>query len=135
MGKLSKEEAARFSGANWLLNYAEEHGIDEARKELERRGVLQIPLNITKAQLREFTERTKMNILRTVLLMSEVVLYDEFDFTRDMLIRFKDRFELKTKCLLGDYVNWEELQMTLKEELDIDCPLTDEIKSFKRGET
>lgn len=132
MGKLSKEEAARFSGAAWALRRIEEIGLDEFRKELEWRNVMGIPCTITKAQLHDFEDRNRLNILQTVLLMSMTVLVDEFEFNRDMLLRFRDRFNFKTSCLVDDYVNWEDLQKTLRDELKVECPLNDEILDMRK---
>ena len=38
MGKLSKEEMARFQGAAWALRMVEEKGLEAAQKDLEQRG-------------------------------------------------------------------------------------------------
>lgn len=127
MSKLSKEEQARFSGAFWALEQCEKEGTEAFRKELEWRNIIGLPCLITKAQLHKFEENHKLNIIQTVLLMSEMVLADEFDFDRDMLIRFKDRFNKKTACLVDGFVNWEDIQQTLLEELNIKCPLSREI--------
>ena len=133
MGRLSKEEVARFSGANWALAMCEKDGIEACRKELEQRGTLGIPLTITKAALHEFENRTRVNILNTVLLMSVSVMLDEFEFDRDMLEQFIDRFNVKTECLDADFVSWEELQKTLNDEINLKVPLTEEVLNLRKG--
>ena len=132
MSKISKEDLARFSGANWALAMCEKNGIEYCRKELDQRGTLNIPLAISKAALHEFENRTRLNILNTVLLMSVSVMLDEFEFDRDMLARFIDRFNLKTECLNDDFINWEELQGTLDKEINIKLPLADEILNLRK---
>lgn len=132
MGRLSKEESARFSGAGWALRICETDGIDACRKELEQRGVLNIPLSVSKAQLHEFENRVRMNVLDTVLLMSVSVMLDEFEFDRDMLARFIERFNQRADCLDGDFVSWEDIQKSLQEEINVKLPLTDEILNIHK---
>ena len=119
MGKLSKEELARYSGAGWAIRLAEAKGIEAAKEELKQRGVLNIPLGVKKTDLDQFCETEKTNTLVTVMMMTVVTLRDEFGFGAERIHRFIDRFNNKTKCLLADYVNWEELRDQLAEETGI----------------
>ena len=80
MGKLSKEEVARFGGARWMVDYIKEHGIEEAEKELEQRGIRRMPLGVNKTDLKKFEDYEKKNTMATVLIMSCVALRDEFEF-------------------------------------------------------
>ncbi|MBR6474030.1 MAG: hypothetical protein IKS98_01085 [Lachnospiraceae bacterium] len=126
MGKLSKEEVARYSGAEWMVRYVKEHGLEEAEKELERRGVRHIPLGVKEQDLKNFSEREKRNTIATVLMMSAMVLRDEFGFGRDRMNKFIDRFNKKTSCLVEGYVYWKDMQQTIAEETGIFIPLPDE---------
>ena len=126
MGKLSNEELARFSGAEWMVRYVKEHGLEEAEKELERRGVRHIPLGVKEQDLKNFSEREKSNTIATVLMMSAMVLRDEFGFGRDRMNKFIDRFNKKTSCLVEGYVYWKDMQQTIAEETGILIPLPDE---------
>jgi hypothetical protein len=119
MGKLSKEELARYSGAGWAIRLAEDKGIEAAKAELEQRGALNIPLGVKKTDIDQFCESEKTNTLVTVMMMTVVTLRDEFGFGAERIHRFIDRFNTKTKCLLADYVNWEELRDQLAEETGI----------------
>ncbi len=132
MGRLSKEEVARFGGAGWALRMCEKEGIEACKKELERRGILDIPLNISNAQLHEFENRVRMNVLNTVMLLSVSVMMDEFEFDRDMLVRYIERFNERSDCLDGDYVRWEEIQQTLQDEINLKLPLTEEILNLHK---
>lgn len=126
MGKLSKEELARFSGAEWMVRYVKEHGLEAAEKELEKRGVRHIPLSVKEQDLKNFSEREKRNTIATVLMMSAMVLRDEFGFGTERINRFIDRFNNKTNCLCEGYVYWKDMQDTIKEETGILIPLPDE---------
>ena len=126
MGKLSKEELARFSGAEWMVRYVKEKGLEAAEKELEMRGVRQIPLSVKEQDLKNFSEREKRNTIATVLMMSAMVLRDEFGFGRDRMNKFIERFNTKTSCLVEGYVYWKDMQQTIAEETGILIPLPDE---------
>ena len=134
MSKLSKEELARFSGAEWMVRYVKEHGLEEAEKELERRGVRHIPLGVKEQDLKNFSEREKRNTIATVLMMSAMVLRDEFGFGRDRMNKFIDRFNKKTSCLVEGYVYWKDMQQTFAEETGIFIPLPDEFLDMGESE-
>ena len=126
MGKLSKEELARFSGAEWMIRYIKEKGIEAAEKELEMRGVRGIPLAVKEGDLVRFSTREKKNTLATMILMACMTLRDEFGFGFDRMNRFIDRFNKKTECLVGKYVSWKDIQETIREETGLLIPLPDE---------
>ena len=126
MSKLSKEELARFSGAEWMVRYVKENGLEAAEKELEMRGVRHIPLSVKEQDLKNFSEREKRNTIATVLMMSAMVLRDEFGFGRDRMNKFIERFNTKTSCLVEGYVYWKDMQQTIAEETGILIPLPDE---------
>ena len=134
MGKLSKEELARFSGAEWMVRYVKEKGLEAAEKELEMRGVRQIPLSVKEQDLKNFSEREKRNTIATVLMMSAMVLRDEFGFGRDRMNKFIDRFNKKTSCLVEGYVYWKDMQQTIAEETGIFIPLPDEFLDMGESE-
>ena len=126
MRKLSKEELARFSGAEWMVRYIKEKGIEAAEKELEMRGVRGIPLAVKEGDLVRFSTREKKNTIATMILMACMTLRDEFGFGFDRMNRFIDRFNKKTECLVGKYVSWKDIQETIREETGLLIPLPDE---------
>ena len=126
MGKLSKEETARFSGAEWMLRYIKEKGIEAGEKELDQRGVRGILLKVSEQDLQKFSNREKKNTIATILLMAAMTLRDEYGFGRKRMNRFIRRFNTKTECLVGGYVNWKDLQQTIAKETGILIPLPDE---------
>ena len=126
MGKLSKEELARFQGAAWALRMVEEKGLEETQKELDRRGIRHLPLACVKSDIRKFEEYEKKNTLATVLMMACMTLHDEYGFGFDRMNRFIRRFNTKTECLVEGYVNWKDMQETIKAETGLVIPLPDE---------
>lgn len=131
MGRLSKEELARYSGAGWAIRLAEQMGLDEAKKELERRGALSIPLAAKKVDIDRFCETEKANTIVTVMLMAAVTLRDEYGFGQERIHRFIERFNTKTKCLVESYVNWEELRDQLAQETGIVIELPEVFTAMK----
>lgn len=123
MSRLSKEETARYSGANWMIEYARKYGLEAAEQELERRGARKIPLALNDPDVRNFEDYTRSNVMATVLMMAVVTLRDEFGFGTERIKRYITRFNNKTSCLREGYVYWKELQETIREETGILIPL------------
>lgn len=128
MAKLSKEELARYEGAAWALRLVDSKGFEEAKKELIDRGAYNMPLQVSKADLHNFSEECKTNVLDTVLLLSLYTLRDEFGFGSERANRFKKRFNEKAECLLGEYCVWQDVQDIVKDELGIDVLVCKEVK-------
>lgn len=123
MSRLSKEECARYSGAEWLLRLAKEKGLQEAEQELERRGIRNIPLAVNKKDFEEMWRSEKTNIILCMTLIAAATLHDEYDFNVEELNRYIRRFNTKADCLSKDYVSWQDLQQIIKEETGIFIPL------------
>ena len=128
MGGLSKEEQARFSGAAWMVGYAREHGLDAAEKELDSRGIRNMPLKLKDSDVDVFVKNERRNVMNCLLIDAIAVLVDEFGFGKEMCDRFVDRFNYKASCLVEGYVNWKELRDSIREELGINIPLPDELE-------
>ena len=111
---------ARMAGAIWIMKLIEDKGIDEARKELATRRAMFVPLEISQQQLDETVYKIKMNTIDCVLIMSCMVLRDEFGFGQKRIKQFFDRFNLKTECLCDGNVVWDDFIEALKEETGIE---------------
>ena len=133
MSRLSKEEIARFSGANWLLEFAKKNGLDEAEKEVARRGIRNMPLQLKNSDVDTFVQSERQNVLNCLLINTIAVLSDEFGFKDYECKRFVDRFNLKSACIVEGYVNWKDLRDSLKDELGIEIALCEALE--KEGET
>lgn len=119
MGRLSKEEQARRDGMQWALRVAEDGGVEALKRECEIRSITDLPVGIREKEADVFCNNVKMNTVDAVTILSLTVLTDEFGFTREQCNRFKERFDLKTDCLMGCYVNWRELIEQIQEDLDM----------------
>lgn len=119
MGRLSKEEQARRDGMQWALRVAEDGGVEALKRECEIRSITDLPVGVREKEADQFCNNVKMNTVDAVTTLSLTVLTDEFGFTREQCNRFKERFNLKTECLLGGFVNWNELLEQIREDLDM----------------
>lgn len=123
MSKLSKEELARYQGANWILDKIKEVGIEEAEKELIMRGARNMPLAVKESDLHKFEQSEKSNTIKTMLLFSIYCMYDEFDLSVEQINKFITRFNSRAESLIRDYVSWKDIQQTMAEETGIFVPL------------
>ena len=125
MSRLSKEESARYEGANWCLEMIDKKGLEETKEEMRIRGVNHCPLQVSKAEVARFEQAIKLNLINTIVLMSCMVLRDEFEFTPEQIADFKIRFNSKTECLLDELLTWDDMAETLQEETGLAFELPD----------
>ena len=120
MSSLKKDEQLRREGMSYALRVAKENGVEGLENELHRRNASEVPLRITKAQMQQYSESVKENVVNHILLLSLVTLRDEFEFGAKRLKQFQERFTDKASCIAGDWTTWEEQVKVLAEEVDIE---------------
>ena len=125
MGKMSKEEQARFAGADWMLKIAETQGVDAAKKELEYRNVRGLPLMVNKSDFEKCWADERENLTRCLILLAIATMHDEYGFGQERMNRFIKRFNLKGECLNEGRVDWHDLQKTIQEESGLLIPLSE----------
>ena len=123
MGGLSKEELARYQGANWILDKIKAVGVEEAEKELIMRGARNIPLAVKDSDLHKFEQSEKSNTIKSMLLFSIYCMYDEFGLDVEQINKFIARFNARAECLVKNYVSWKDIQQTMAEETGIFIPM------------
>lgn len=134
MAKMGKMELERYGGARWVLELIDKIGLEEARKELEWRGVMNAPLNIEVAEIRRFENDLKESCKRSLSAMTCMTLHDEFGFGHDRLEKFIKRWNLKVDCLHEDLVSWEDYASILKEECGIDIDVENKEKEENKND-
>ena len=120
MSSLKKDEQLRREGMSYALRVAKENGVEGLENELHRRNASEVPLRITKAQMQQYSESVKENVVNHILLLSLVTLRDEFEFGAKRLKQFQERFTDKASCIAGDWTTWEEQVKVLAEEVGIE---------------
>lgn len=116
MARLSKEEQARYAGAEWCLRMIEEKGIEETKKDLMNRGAQNCPLGLLESDRRKYIEETFKHVYRSLVCLALLTLKDEFKFGKERLKKFMLRFENKADCLNYELVTWEDYEQCLFEE-------------------
>lgn len=122
MGKLSKDEQNRFGGADWLLRFAKEHGLEAAEEELKRRNVLNIPLALRESDL----VKCRSELTNLMLIASIGVLADELELSNEQINSFVERFNLRMRCICDSYVDWKDLRDEISEKYGIEIVLVGE---------
>lgn len=125
MSKLSKEELARYQGANWILDKIKAVGIEEAEKNLIMRGARNIPLSVKDSDLRKFEQTEKANTIKSMLLISIYCIHDAYDFDEKEINEFIKLFNSRAESLVKNYVSWKDIQQTMAEETGIFIPMPD----------
>lgn len=113
----------RNDGMAFALKIAKEQGIEALETECKYRGCTNLPSKVPKKAADEFVKKMKENTIDTILILSGAVLRDEFGFGKKRLERFKERFMLKTECLVEDYCTWDDIKESLKEEVGMELDI------------
>lgn len=121
MGKIKWQELeqARREGMGYALKIAREKGLEGLEKEVSFRNISHVSITIPEAAFEEIIRRTKHQCIDTILLLSSLVLHDEFDFGTKRLARFVDRFNIKADCIAEDYTTWQEQLKIMEDECKI----------------
>ena len=99
----------RNEGIAFCDKIAKEKGLEELQRVTRQRNLAGLRTLIDPKDLDKDLINIKMQILDTVLIMSLIVLKDEFDFGSKRLDRFKKRFNDKTECLESGNVTWADM--------------------------
>ena len=95
---------------------AKEKGLEELQRVTRQRNLAGLRTLIDPRELDQDFRDATLQILDTVLIMSLIVLKDEFDFGTKRLDRFKKRFNDKTECLETGNVTWIDMIEQVREE-------------------
>ena len=109
----------RNEGIAFCDKIAKEKGLEELQRVTRQRNLAGLRTLIDPKDLDKDLINIKMQILDTVLIMSLIVLKDEFDFGSKRLDRFKKRFNDKTECLESGNVTWVDMIEQIQQENDI----------------
>lgn len=123
MGKITDLEQARRDGMSYAYKIVAEKGIAGLEQELRFRGYTKAPIGVDMKYVDKFVDNVKKAMLSSVLVMSVMVLRDEFGFGRKRLGRFIERFNFKSDCIYEDYASWMDFVDTIKEETGLDLRL------------
>lgn len=106
-----------------VTKIAKEKGLEELQRVTRQRNLAGLRTLIDPRELDQDFRDATLQILDTVLIMSLIVLKDEFDFGTKRLDRFKKRFNDKTECLETGNVTWIDMIEQVREENNIKLDL------------
>ena len=119
MKAADRQALDRVQSMDYALRQIRKIGEEEFEKELRVRCRTGIDIRLTPKEIDDCSQKIKEMWLDTVLTMAVAVLHDEFDFGKKRIQRFFDRYMLKSDCLRGGFVTWQDYTDTIKEELGI----------------
>ena len=113
----------RNEGIAFCNKIVKEKGLEELQRVTRQRNLAGLRTLIDPRELDQDFRDATLQILDTVLIMSLIVLKDEFDFGTKRLDRFKKRFNDKTECLETGNVTWIDMIEQIREENNIKLDL------------
>lgn len=113
----------RNEGIAFCSKIANEKGLEELNRVIRQRKLVGLNTLIDPRLLDKELTQAKLQILDTILIMSIIVLKDEFDFGNKRLDRFRKRFNEKSECLESGHATWVDLIEQIKEENGIEMQL------------
>ena len=113
----------RNEGIVFSVNIINEKGPDELIRIARQRKLAGLKTMIDPRLYERDLEKAKRQMLDTILIMSIIVLKDEFDFGSKRLDRFRKRFNEKSECLETGHVTWIDLIEQIQEENGIELQL------------
>lgn len=125
MAKRDKEYEARMQGMLYAVNVVKELGLEALEKDINKRGVLKVPLAYTDKQIDEFWKQLSENLYATMTCVTGMVLHDEFGFGKQRLHKFREEFQKATNASLNldwlgeHYVTLEDYAVELNEKYDL----------------
>ena len=123
MGKRNDFMDGRNEGMLYAYNYAREHGLDALEDEIKLRRITNLPTKVSTKALNECVVNIKNNVTDTFVLLLVQTLQDEFGFGQKRLKRAIDRFEQKASCLGENYLTWQDMIDTIREELGFELSI------------
>ena len=113
----------RNEGIAFCDKIVKEKGLEELQRVTRQRNLAGLRTLIDPRELDQDFRDATLQILDTVLIMSLIVLKDEFDFGTKRLDRFKKRLNDKTECLETGNVTWIDMIEQVREENNIKLDL------------
>ena len=114
MGSLKKDEILRREGMSYALRVAKEKGVDGLEEELNRRNATEIPIRMTQAQITEYSQAVKHNVVFYMSVLVRNILLDYFDFDKEQLEKFNELLTSRSEC-----ISWQEQMDILNEEVGL----------------
>lgn len=120
-----KEWEARMQGMNYAYNIAKNDGVDVLEKEIKRRNILKLPLNMPAKNVEKYYNAIRANVYNNMLTAMLYAMHDTFGFGKKRLDRLKSAFDKLVASALDldymgeHYVKLEDFAVELNEKYDV----------------
>lgn len=136
---------ARMAGMNQAYNIAKEYGIEELKKEIQRRNITHVPVHYTKTQMQQLWDNLSKSVYNNMLTVFLYTLNWNFGFGPKRLKEFVKAFQVNAKFVmdldyLGEhYVKMEDYAREINEKCKVDLidlgkVIEDEMKLDERND-
>ena len=115
MSKVDEMNTARLQGMDYAYRQIKKEGLDEFEKELRWRMNHGISIRLTQKELNQSSMEFKKQFVAMTVCVAILVLCDEFDFDREQLKQFENRYNIKSESILSDYVSWDDYTALVSE--------------------
>ena len=117
--KENELEVMRRDGMKYVLTLAKENGTKTAIEEIERRGIRQERIKVSKREISNFVKEVQTTVVDMVFGITILAIRETFGFGLERMERFFNRFWLKAECTEEGLVTWEEQNSILADEVNI----------------
>lgn len=123
MAKKNDFMDGRNEGMLYAYNFAREHGIDALEKEVRLRRITNLPTKVSTKAMNECVINIKNNVVDTFVILLVSTLRDELGFGEKRIQRVIDRFNQKAECIGENYLTWQDMIDTIREELGFELAI------------
>lgn len=117
---------ARMAGMNQAYNIAKEYGIEELKKEIQRRNITHVPVHYTKTQIQQVWDRLSKSMYNNMLTVFLYTLNWNYGFGPKRLKEFVKAYHVNAQYVvdldyLGEhYVKMEDYAREINEKCKVD---------------
>ena len=123
----NKEMEYFRAGMERAFRILKEEGADALEKEMRFRNITKVNSRLTAKEIDTGITEIKRLTIETVLTMAMGVLYSEFDFEHDDMIRFRDVFMEATRGLNDGIVTWADICYNIEDLTGVRVSLVDQL--------
>lgn len=125
MAKRDKEFEARMQGMIYALNKVREEGIEGLERDMKKRNLLKLPLNVTEKKMHEYFGIISKNLYNNALTSVAYTLHNDYGFGMKRISEFKKAFDKNVQATLdldylgGHYVRLEDFAIEMNEKFNL----------------
>lgn len=109
MSKLDKLQQGRSEGMDYALRIAKKDGIEGLEKEIKKRGITGISINMSHNELEKATENMRNMMFDTFMCFTLGILHDVYGFGGKRAQQFIDKFMEGAKLMEEGVITWQQI--------------------------